>query len=125
MPSGEGADITTATANEPLFQGRSIRSWVESLSDGDDAACRRAGEALERTGMELATALTALAAVLQRQMGPPRARAGVELGRLGVRLQAVIPRFRAALRTAVLTDSDETVRTSALQALTLLGPTST
>ncbi|MCI0456537.1 MAG: HEAT repeat domain-containing protein, partial [Gemmataceae bacterium] len=36
-----------------------------------------------------------------------------------------IPRLRAALRTVVLTDGDETVRTSALHALTLLGPTST
>ncbi len=127
MMSGEGAGVRAAAGNEPIYQGRSIRSWVEALQSAegaDGAACWGASEALLHIGMELAATLPALAAAVQRQSGAARALAAAELGRLGARLLAGLARFRAALRTVVLTDSDETVRTSALHALTLLGPTS-
>lgn len=116
--SSEGAD-------EPTYRGRSVRSWAEDLTAADPAACQRAGEAVAQVGAELAAVLPALASALSRLRGPARAAAATELGRLGVRLQAALPRFRDALRAVVLTDRDEDVRTAALHALSLLGPAST
>jgi HEAT repeat protein len=72
--------------------------------------------------MELAAALPALTHTLQRRSGTARAQAVAELGRLGSRLQTVAPRFQRELRSVILSDSDEAVRTSALHALMLLGP---
>lgn len=124
MISGDGADARATPDKDPMDQGQSIRTWMETLRNGEDVACLGASEALLRIGMELAAALPALAAALQHRSGVPRAQVAAELGQLGARLMAVIPRFRSALRAVVLTDGDETVRTSALHALTLLGPTS-
>lgn len=118
MSSGPGTD-------EPSFRGRSLRSWAEDLSGADPAACRRAGEAVVHLELELAAVLPALASALARLRGSARAQAATELGQLGVRLLAVIPRFRDALRTVILTDREEDVRTAALHALSMIGPAST
>ena len=124
MESRVEAEIPSA-GDEPIFQGRTIRSWAESAGNAEGEASARAAEVLVQLGMELAAALPVVAPILERQRGASRARTAVLLGRLGARLRAVIPRFRAALRTVVLTDADEAVRTSALHALTLLGAAST
>ncbi|HET6571986.1 MAG TPA: HEAT repeat domain-containing protein [Fimbriiglobus sp.] len=121
MTSSEGADVKAPT-DEPTIHGRTIRSWATALRDGDEAASGRAGEVLLHLGLELAAAMPALAQSLQRRDGAARARAVDELGRLGSRLQTVAPHFRRELRSVVLSDGDEAVRTSALHALMLLGP---
>src|SRR5262245_4677508 len=124
MPSDEGTGVKGVAADGLIFQGRSIRSWAEMLCDGDITACRSAAEALDRLGLEFANVLTALSVAGERQSSADNALAMANMGRLGVRLLGVIPRFRAALRSAVLTNKDENGRTSALHALTLLGPQS-
>lgn len=117
MTSGTGAD-------DVLCQGRPLRAWAESLRGADDAAGQQAGEALVQAGTALAAALPALAAALKHRSGAARAETAAEMGRIGVQLLAVIPRFRDALQAIVLTDGDEEVRTNCLNALTLIGPVS-
>lgn len=117
----ENNDASTGTGL--VYDGRSVRSWVEMLNDTEDATSQSASESLVRMSSELVAALPALAPALHRRSGASRAQAASALGLLGVQFLGVITRFRAALRTIVLTDRDEDVRTNALHALRLLGPT--
>jgi HEAT repeat protein len=78
---------------------------------------RHAAQKLLDVSAVIAEVLPALSGVLQNADRSARSRAAAVVGDLGMKMLATLPSLRAALRTMILTDSDEEVRSTALQAL--------
>lgn len=110
--------------NDLSFGGQPIQKWIEQLGHADPAERQRAAVALMQIAPAVCAMLPMLGPALRQLDADGRAEAVMTIGELGVRLQAVVPALHAAVKNTVLTDGDEAVRTSALSALTLLGPQS-
>lgn len=112
-----------AKLNEALtYRGQPLSAWVRLLEHADEAERRRAVTGLAEIGAALAAVLPALSGALKDASAATRAQVATALGELGAEAMWLLPGVRASLRSHVLTDRDESVRTAALQALVQLGP---
>jgi HEAT repeat protein len=114
----------TSTNESLQYQSEPVSAWLALLDDPEEERRSQAAQKLLEVSAAIAEVLPALSGVLRNAAPPVRARAATVLGDLGTKMLATLPSVRSALRSIILTDSDEDVRTSALQALALLGPDS-
>jgi HEAT repeat protein len=104
------------------YNGESVSAWLEGLERGDDSERRRAAEALIGISTGLTEVLPSLSGALKHGDPAARAQTATAIGTLAARMTAALPMLQAALKALVLTEADEAVRTSALQALSLFDP---
>jgi HEAT repeat protein len=114
--------MSTRAENALQYQSEPVSAWLSLLEHPEEEQRRRAAEKLLEISAAIASVLPALSGVLRNPDCDARARAAAALGDLGGKMLASIPTLRNALRAIVLTDSDENVRTSAIQSLTRIGP---
>ncbi len=113
----------TPRADETLqYQSEPISAWLSLLDHPQEDQRRRAAEKLLEISAAIMAVVPALSGVLRNPDTEMRARSATALGELGAKMLAVIPNLRQALRTLVLTDSDEAVRSNALRSLARIGP---
>lgn len=106
------------------YESEPVSAWVALLDSPEEELRRQAAQKLLEVSAAIADVLPALSGVLRHADRSVRARATTILGELGAKMLASLPSIRAALRTIVLTDSDEEIRSSALRSLALIGPES-
>ena len=109
-------------ADELLYKGTSVGSWVQALNNSDAKARSEAVESLVKICASLTAALPALSAVLKEADAVTRATTATTLGDFGSRIIAIVPVLRSALRSTVLTADDPEVRAAASEALVQIGP---
>jgi HEAT repeat protein len=110
--------------SELQFQSEPVSAWLSMLDHPQEELRRQAAAKLLEIGAAIAEVLPGLTGTLSQANHGQRARAAQVLGDLGTKMLAALPTMRAALRNIVVSDSDADVRTSAAQALALLGPDS-
>jgi HEAT repeat protein len=110
------------TKADLLYQSEPVSAWLSLLDHPEEEERRRAAEKLLEISAAIASVLPALGGVLRNPDSGVRARAATALGDLGAKMLAAMPTLRDALRTIVLTDNEENVRTCAIQSLTRIGP---
>jgi HEAT repeat protein len=117
------ADTMSTQADDTLqYQSEPVSAWLSLLEHPEEEQRRRAAEKLLEISAAIGAVLPALSGVLRSPERAMRARSATAIGDLGAKMLAVIPNLRHALRTIVLTDSDEDVRSSALRSLARIGP---
>jgi HEAT repeat protein len=104
------------------YQSEPVSAWLSLLEHPQEELRRQAAQRLLEISAAIAAVLPALSGVLRNPDGAVRAQAASVLGELSAKMLASLPSLRAALRTIVLTDSDENVRSVALQSLAQIGP---
>ncbi len=104
------------------YHSEPVSALLSLLEHPEEELRRQAACKLLEISAAIAAVLPALSGVLRNPDRAVRAQAATVLGDLGSRMLATLPSLRAALRTIVLTDSDEEVRASALRSLTQIGP---
>jgi HEAT repeat protein len=114
--------MSSGTDETLQYQSEPVSAWLSLLEHPQEEQRQRAAEQLLEISAAIVAVLPALSGVLRNPDREVRARSVTALGDLGAKMLAVIPNLRQALRTIVLTDSDEEVRTSALRSLARIGP---
>ena len=105
------------------IRGRFVADWLGQLAAADPAARHVAIDALSKTVTELAGLLRRLGAVLDALTDQAeRAALLTALGRAGAQAQSAAAAVHAYVKSAVLTDPTEAVRSAGLNALAVLGP---
>jgi HEAT repeat protein len=105
------------------IRGRTVAEWLGQLSAADPANRREAIEALSEAAAGLSVLLRRLAGAMRAPAdSADRAALMTVLGRVGAQVQAAVASVHALLKTEVLTDATEEVRSAGLNALSLLGP---
>src|SRR5438270_9055602 len=92
-----------------LYQSEPVSAWLSLLDHPEEEQRRHAAQKLVEISAAIAAVLPALSGVLKNPDRAVRVRAATVLGDLGTKMLATLPSLRAALRTIVLTDSDEEV----------------
>jgi HEAT repeat protein len=109
-------------ANDILYKGRSVGSWVEALKNQDASARSEAVDSLLGICTSLTAVLPALTDVLKEGDAVTRTQTAVAVGEFGSRAINMVSVLRSALRTAVLTAVDADERSAASEALVQIGP---
>jgi HEAT repeat protein len=113
----------TSPDHHVAYRGRTASDWFEQSCCDDAAARREAIDALTETVTALAALLRRLGGAVRSSTEPAeRAVLLAALGRVGAQAQAAVAAVHALVKTEVLTDATEEVRSAGLHALTLLGP---
>jgi HEAT repeat protein len=113
----------TKPSDSVSVRGWPVADWQRRLASVDPAVRREAIDALAQAAMELAGLLRRLGAAAATPAEPAeRAALLSALARAGAQAQAAVAAVYDRVKTVVLTDPTEDVRTAGLNALTLLGP---
>jgi hypothetical protein len=126
LPTPHSCDyLMNAGITEKLhYDGQSVLAWIQLLEHLDSSERRRAAEALIPISASLTEVLPMLGGALKHTDPAARANTAKAIGTLAARMTAAIPLLQDAIKSIVLTESNETIRTSALQALSLFDPIS-
>jgi HEAT repeat protein len=109
-------------ADELTFQGKLLSEWLSVLEKGDALERQQAVEVWKEIGKRLRDAVPRLLDVLKGEDEAVRLHAMGVLGDLGQHAHTMALALRAALHSIAARDTNESVRQSAAEALSQIGP---